>query len=138
MKESVAILVIDDQADQVENRVKLLPKNLRERFVVCDPEEVTFSQIEEADLVLVDYRLDKWEPNARETIISRKVPNGIALVASLQQQAMKCSRPTAFAIHSEHLGELTAPFKPEPRVHLLARAYNLEWAFVKSSQGAPT
>jgi hypothetical protein len=138
MDEKATILVVDDQADHVENRIKLLPKKLREGVVVCDPEEVKFSMIDEADLVLVEYRLENWETNTDETVISRKVLNGIALAAILQQHAMASSRPTAFAIYSEHLEELTAPFKPEPRVHLLARTYNLEWAFLKSPNGAPT
>ena len=111
MEDKGTILIIDDQSDHLENRVKLLPKKLREGVAVCDPEEVTLAQIDEADLVLVDYRLDKWEMNADETMISRKVPNGIALAATLQQHAKEFSRPTAFAIYSEHLGGTHTPIQ---------------------------
>src|SRR5262249_10352439 len=102
---------------------------------VCDPDTVSVDLLDEADLVLVDYKLDKWVVNRNPLSLCHWAPNGIALTAVLQQHAMSCDRPTAFAIHSAHLRELTEPFPPEPRVHLLARAYNLDWAFVKSPAG---
>jgi hypothetical protein len=137
MSEAVTILVIDDEADDLRNRVAPIEENLRAGVTVCDPDEVTRNRLDRADLVLVDYKLDKWNVNRDEMSLCQWVPNGIALAGVLQQHANKCERPTAFAIHSAHLGELTRPFKPEPRVHLLARTYNLDWAFVKSSASTP-
>jgi hypothetical protein len=138
MNEKLSILVIDDRPAQLQDRIKLLPNQLRHGVVVCDPEGVTSSMLDEAKLVLVDYKFDNWVGIANERVLSRRIPNGLALTAILQQHAMQCPRPTAFAIYSEYLGELTAPFKPGPRVHLLVHTCNLEWAFVTSSQGAPT
>jgi hypothetical protein len=83
--------------------------------------------------VLVDLNLSKWEENAQCKYLSRTVPNGIALAAILQQHAVECEHPTAFALHSAHLVDLTKPFPPLERVHLIARTYNVEWAFLKST-----
>jgi hypothetical protein len=129
------ILVIDDEAAEIKNRVKTMERRLRGGVTVCNPDEVTLEKLDVADLVLVDYKLDHWDASKGSAPLCRKIPNGIALMVLLQQHATECDRPTAFAIHSSHLRELTAPFPPEPRVHLLARTYNLEWAFVKSAVG---
>jgi hypothetical protein len=137
MAAEVTVLVVDDDAEAFERRVRVLPKAIREGVVVRHPEEVTLEDVERASLVLVDYRLEKWMVNSDERVLSRRIPNGISLLAILQQHSMKCTRPTAFAIHSEHLDELTTPFKPEPRVHMLARAFNIDWAFVKSARLSP-
>jgi hypothetical protein len=138
MAKSVSVLIIDDQPSSVLARLNLLPATSRRGVTVTSPDDVTREQIEQAALILVDYKLDEWRVNASENRLCRHVPNGIALAAILQQYARKMPRPRAFAIHSDHLNELTEPHPPEPRVHLVARTYNLEWAFVKApDEGGP-
>lgn len=57
--------------------------------------------------------------------------NGIALAAVLREQANPIERPTGFALHTGKPEELWLTLA-EPRRHLIARAYNLEWIFLKS------
>ena len=54
MAGEVTILVVDDQADPFERRVRLLPAPLRDGVVVRHPEEVTIEDVDRAKLVLVD------------------------------------------------------------------------------------
>ena len=129
------ILVVDDEAAAIANRIQAMPPMIRVGITVCSPEEMTARDLDDADLVLVDYKLDHWLENLATGVLARTVPNGIALTALLQQQMVEHGRPRAFALHSQHLFDLTAPFPPEQRVHLLARTYNVEWAFVKNSIG---
>src|SRR5437763_578665 len=135
MPRQTRILVIDDEPDGIRSRIALIDQPLQAGVRVKYPNDVRSKDIEDAQLVLVDYRLDHWQENTRAAEICRQVPNGIALAAILQQQLIKLDHPIAFAIHSDHLKELTDPFPPEPRVHMIARTYNLDWAFVKSPKG---
>jgi hypothetical protein len=138
MASSPLVLLVDDEPATQRNRLQTVKADLTAaRYEVASPEELTLEGLREAQLVLVDYRLDQWTENLPSNGPCHFVPDGIALAAVLQQHARVFDHPIAFALHSEHRRELTDPFLPEPRVHLLARTYNLEWAFVKSPTGGP-
>jgi hypothetical protein len=57
--------------------------------------------------------------------------NGIALASVLRERANRLERPTGFALYTGRPDELWLT-PAEPRRHLIARAYNLEWVFFKS------
>lgn len=119
------VLVVDDHPD--EQRGKFTSDEVR--YEVLHPEEVDRPLLNQADLVLVDYVIDDWRGRSAAREIGLRAENGIALAAILREQADK-SRATGFAIHTGHPEALwLAP--AEPRRHLIARAYNLEWVFLK-------
>ena len=134
------ILVIDDE--EIERfRIQSLTAAISDCiFKVRSPDEAKEADLRAASLVLVDYKLDNWETNAPEEDLCKHIPNGLALIGILQQRVMawKDSHAVAFAIHSAHLPELTAPFKHEPRIHLLSQTCNIDWAFEKDSKSRPT
>jgi hypothetical protein len=100
-------------------------------FEVVHPDEVDQESLNAADLVLVDYILDTWPARSRVDQISLRPENGVALTAVLREQANLVARPTGFAIHTGRPEGLWLT-PAEPRRHLIARAYNLEWVFLKS------
>src|SRR5262249_46850596 len=57
--------------------------------------------------------------------------NGIALAGTLRERANQVERPTGFALHTGQPERLWLT-PAESRRHLIARAYNLEWVFLKS------
>jgi hypothetical protein len=137
MAKEITILVVDDEADVFARRTKLLSPSLRRGVVVRHPDEVTIEDLESAKLVLVDFWLHTWAENTDEPVLAKKIPNGLALLSVLQQHLAEAKDPTAFAIHSEDLRHLSRPYGTQQRVHLLARAYNLDWAFEKSPTDTP-
>jgi len=125
------VLVLDDQAPLLSDEINNLPPDLAKCFRVRGPEEATDADLKAAHLVLVDYKLDEWKENNTSSGLCKYVPNGLALTAILQQRAISSAHPVAFAIHSAHLPELTDPLPHEPRLHLLSRICNIDWAFEK-------
>ena len=125
------ILIVDDEADH--ERSALAQWNVAAHFTVLHPQDVTPDDIREADVVLVDYRIEQWPERDNIGTISLQPQDGLALAAVLRAHARSAPSPTAFALRSAHLNELSRPLPPESRLHILARALNLEWVFSKSS-----
>ena len=132
-RDKTPILVIDDEPDGLRHQVRLEFDN-RVNWLVVHPSEVRSSQLEEADLVLVDYKLDKW-PERDEQPTSLKPETGLALAVLLREQVDRSpSRKgaTAFALHTGHLDEIQGRLPLSTAEHVRARLNNLEWAFQKS------
>jgi len=125
------ILIVDDEADQ--ERSALDQWKAAAHFTVLHPQDVTHDDIWEADVVLVDYRIEYWPQRDNIGTLSLQPQDGLALAAILRAHARSAPSPTAFALRSAHLNELFRPLPPESRLHILARALNLEWVFSKSS-----
>lgn len=130
----VKVLIVDDNPDSQRSK----RQNIEKTGVLCElkhPEEVEESDFNDTDVVLVDYVLDEWDERDRETKLSRKPLNGVALAslyrAYVDSQAQPY--PTAFAIHTAELQKLARGF-PEAKPHVLARLYDLEWIFSKGSE----
>jgi CheY-like chemotaxis protein len=124
------ILVIDDKPESVR-AVFQLGRDAGTRFEVVHPDDVDRDLLNNADLVLVDYLLEAWTARTALSQISLRPENGVALAAVLREQANLLERPTGFAIHTGRPEALWLT-PAEPRRHLIARAYNLEWVFLKS------
>ena len=72
-----SILVIDDEPDELRDLMELgLDDNLNS--IVVHPRDVEMSHLEDADLVLVDYRLAEW-PERDVQAVSLKPATGLAL-----------------------------------------------------------
>ena len=105
---------------------------------VVHPHEVELEQLEAADLVLVDYRLEYW-PARNAQPISMRPATGMALAAVLREQAdrsleeAKSYRLNAFALHTGHLGEIRGRMPSATAEHVLARLNNLEWVFARTT-----
>lgn len=124
------ILIVDDEPDEQRAVFRLGPE-AGASFEVLPPEEVDEDALNDADLVLVDYIIDKWPARAAASQIALRPENGIALAAVLREQANSPDRATGFAIHTGQPDKLWLT-PAQPRRHLIARAYNLEWVFLKS------
>ena len=125
------MLVIDDEPDKQRGfELELRP------YVAVDvvhPEEVGRSHLADADLVLIDFRLKEWQARDAQSSLALQPATGLALAAVLRSHIRdrQDHPPTAFALRSSYLADLSEPFPPEAREHLIARVNNLEWAFPK-------
>jgi hypothetical protein len=126
------VLIVDDRPDEQRSAAfNNLPAGSA-RFIVSHPTDVDSEALNDADLVLVDYVIDHWPERESVSQISLKPANGVALAALLREHSPGSARPTGFAIHTAQPDALWLS-PAEPRRHLIARAYNLEWVFLKSN-----
>ena len=129
-----SILLIDDKPDDLRNKIAL---DLDDRAItnVVHPEDIEISDLEDADLVLVDYLLDSWSERDAQSI-SLRPATGMALAVVLREQVdrFQKDRLTAFALHTGHLDDIQGRLPPETAQHVLARLNNLEWVFPKKGR----
>lgn len=132
--EKPSILVIDDEPDELRNKFNL---RLGEHAAppVIHPQDVEESDLENVDLVLVDYRLKYWSGRDNLSTISLQPANGMALAVVLREQVDQNEKDklTAFALHTAHLREIKGRFSSATAQHVLARLNNLEWIFPKTN-----
>ena len=117
-----SILVIDDAALGLSDQTT----------TVVHPQDVEISQLEKADLVLVDYQLDHW-PERDEQPVSFRPTTGMALANLLREQVDRSEngRLTAFALLTGLISDIQGRLPSETAQHVLARMNNLEWVFTK-------
>ncbi len=129
------VLVVDDNPD--EQRAAF-PRGLDApaRFEVAHPSDVDESLLRDADLVLVDLRIDYWPARDNLAQVGLKPANGLALAAVLREHTNRPGRATGFALRSGHLVDLSVT-PPGPPPQALARAHNLEWVFSKMPGVSP-
>lgn len=129
------VLVIDDKPHMLRN-VAATQESARADFEVVHPSEVERQHLEQADLVLVDYRLEEWDQRDTLKYIACQPENGLALAAVLREQADRFSqgRPISFALHTAHLREAQGrlALAEASARHVVARFNNLEWVFPKT------
>jgi len=131
--DTTPILVIDDEPDGLRDQLRLEFDD-RVKWLVVHPREVEVSQLEEADLVLVDYKLDRWSERDDQPT-SLKPATGLALAVLLREQVDRSPKKkgaTAFALHTGHINEIQGRLPSAIAEHVRARLNNLEWAFQKS------
>jgi hypothetical protein len=101
------------------------------------PKDVDLFDLAWADLVLIDYSIRNWDERDELEQVALKPRNGLALAGVLREHAdaIDDGRPsyTAFAIHSAHIGDISARLHTTNRTpYVVARLNNLEWAFDKA------
>jgi hypothetical protein len=135
-KRHPSVLIVDDQEESSALVLALEASGIDGKL--RQPEDVVIRDIEDADLVLVDYQLDTWPQRDADGIsISRQPKDGLALASVLRRHVHGREKvsPTAFAILTGKIDQLASPLPPEHREHVLARINNLEWVFQKAKAG---
>lgn len=103
------------------------------------PADVDVADLEWANLVLMDFVISNWSDRDEMEQISLCPRNGLALAAVLREHADAANdgghNYTAFAIHSAHIGEISARLHTSNKTpYVVARLNNLEWAFDKTDE----
>jgi hypothetical protein len=127
------ILIVDDEPDLQRPLLLLLRESAEARSV--HPDEITEDQLVVSDLVLVDFVLQNWPARENTSSIGLKPLDGRALAAVLRGhiERRRTAPPSAFALYTAHLRDLSGGFPPAFQEHIIARGNNLEWAFSKVS-----
>jgi hypothetical protein len=126
------ILFVDDEPDLLLPLAGLISDGAQS--VVKHPDDVADVDLEDADLIIVDYLLDDWLTglSTRATFVPG---NGIGLAAAYRSRLpTENRRPTGFAIHTGLVADLGRELPKDIREHAIARALNLEWVFPKAPQ----
>lgn len=139
---AATVLIVDDEphkrAEEVAEEVAA------DGAAVADaihPKELSPANIEEADLILVDVRLEKWtakrdadeakKPVTEQRIATRPL-NGVALAAVIRSQLPDGdNRIRGVALLSANLTDLVKDFTRAATEHAAARFNSVEWAFDK-------
>lgn len=127
------ILIVDDE----ETSQHVLGLDSLAATRARHPREVDLADLEWADLVLMDFIISNWYERDELEQLSLKPQNGLALAAVLREHAdletIERHSYTAFAIHSGHIGEISARLHTTNRTpYVVARLNNLEWVFDKA------
>lgn len=130
--EKPSILVVDDEPDNLRDQIALR-LNDQATTIVTHPHDIEIADLERADLVLVDYQLDRWSERAAQPVSFRPA-TGMALAVVLREQVDRAAKDklTAFALHTGHLDDIRGRLPSETAEHVLARLNNLEWVFTKA------
>jgi len=104
------------------------------------PRDVDVADLEWADLVLMDFVISNWPERDDLDQVSLQPRNGLALATVLREHADAANSGghsyTGFAIHSAHIGDISARLHTTNRTpYVVARLNNLEWAFDKADTG---
>jgi hypothetical protein len=129
------ILIIDDREEDGE-ALKLLIGPAAE-VVVKTPDSFRKKDLEQADLVLVDYELNEWKG---ATASLSAPPNGLALSVVVREQIGKLRRGnvTAVALYTGQVKKISGTLPAGLRRFAVARLNNLEWIFEKGNAEAAT
>ena len=128
------ILVVDDDIQDARDLRKRIDK-ADANVAIETPETVRKDQLDEAHLVLVDYKLSQWK-GARAGVTSP--PNGLALSAVLREQISQVHNATGVALYSGEVSQISGRLPVEVRGYAVARLNNLEWVFQKGDPHAHT
>lgn len=99
------ILFVDDVPEEVAGVAQSCEIGANVR--VSHPQDVSNSFLNEADLVLVDFKLEQWAERDNALAVSMKL--------------------------SAHVADLSGSLPPEHREHAIASTTNVEWVFLKST-----
>ena len=136
------VLFVDDNdlADPARLRRLFEPAGIASRL--RHPEATIRSDLEWADLVIVDYFLSSWNERDETDSVARSPFDGLAVAATMRSAllpglndrhpGMVPDRTVAFALWSSNLKEATFELPTVVLPHVFARENNLEWAFRRS------
>ncbi len=137
-----AVIIVDDDPGGGANTIagNLGRRGLRAE--VIPPERLTLAHLIEADLILVDYALERWveprdeaivERSPNEQLIAGRPSNGLALAAVIRSLLPEDDRLRGIALLSAQLHELIQDFSQSVTEHAAARINGIEWAFDKNA-----
>ena len=135
----VSVVIVDDDPNP---DAEIVAANLRRSGAQAEaitPDELSRAHLDQADLILVDYRLDKWtgprddsevdRPPTKQMVATRPC-DGLALAAVIRSQ-LPADHIRGIALLSANLTELVRDFSPSVTEHAAARINGLDWAFDK-------
>lgn len=127
------VIVIDDEPDK-QIALKLALQNQAD-VTILYPNDIFEGDLLNPDLVLIDYSLEEWKEKEGIELISTRPTDGLALAAVIRSflNSTEKESPTAFALHSGKLTDLSDELPPSNREHAIARVNNLEWVFQKAT-----
>ena len=131
--EKPSILVIDDdEPEELDTKIAAGLDNRATSYVI-HPQDVKLSDLNNADLVLVDYRLENWPERDVLSTISLQPANGMSLAVVLREQVDQNEKGklTAFALHTGHIEDIQGRLPLATAQHVRAQLNNLEWVFRK-------
>ena len=134
MENVPSILIVDDEPERLAHEI-VLRLNDNANHKVVHPNRIEMRDLRSVDLVLVDYRLEKWKERDAQSSISLRPSTGLALAVVLREQLDRLNKTslTAFALHSGHISDIEGRLPRATVQHVLARLNNLEWVFPKAS-----
>ena len=129
------ICLVDDELEEVSPLRALVEETGTVTCTAVEPGDVTKSLLEEADLLVVDFRLGRWDARDAQSQIGLQPPNGIALINVLREQVRteQDRPPTAFSLITGDDNTFTDLLGAR-RPHVIARLSNLEWFYKKGER----
>jgi hypothetical protein len=127
-------LLVDDEPETVRELAALVTR----AGTLCQalaPNDVTNSNLENADLVVVDYSLGVWLQHLPATPIAIRPPDGAALSGVFRQYSETKAPPTGYALITGQ-ANLLSPLPAERRPHVISRLSNVEWFFEKKAHAS--
>src|SRR5713101_6175180 len=99
MARGQAILVVDDQPDSLET-LRLVISRTRVR--VRGPWDISDSDLQDADLIVVDLNLTEWDERRGTGVLGTWSEDGLALIVVLRAHTERLdkTRPTSFTLQS--------------------------------------
>lgn len=138
--ECARVLIVDDdpagRAGALAGTLNLLGVST----AAISPESVTQGHLDDARLILVDQRLERWtEPRDKalsgiphgDWPVSTRPQTGVALAAVLRSQ-IRDGQACGVALLSANLEDLVQRYSASVTEHAAARLHDLEWAFSKN------
>lgn len=133
------VLFVDDDEHMSQKHLGAVLGPLKVEVRLRTPEETIESDLDWADLVVVDYFLTHWPERDDTSSVARAPQNGLGAAASMRSTLLPplserradapIPRPVAFALWSGNLSEASFELPEVVLPHVFARENNLEWAF---------
>ncbi len=127
-EEKIRVLHIDDD---VGARV-ISPSDQRFDATILPPEEVDIKHVESADIILVDWKIERWgalQETYDKLPVSCRPMDGLAVAACVRRYVKDSCIPVCLL--TSQLDELAGPIPAFQRQAEVARNHDLDWVFLK-------
>ena len=131
------VLHVDDEPDLLKPWKDEVTSQGSIEIEVCHPQDITEASLRKASLLLVDFKIDHWTERANAPALALRPPNGLAVLATLQEKAHELDpkKARAYALYTAVIQDVARELVHQP--HIVARAHNLEWIFEKNGAENP-
>jgi hypothetical protein len=131
------VLHVDDEPDDLKPWKDEVQSQGKIDIEVYHPQDITEASLKKASLVLVDFKIEKWTERENAPALALRPPNGLAVLATLQEKALELDpkRARAYSLYTAVIQDVARELVQQP--HIVARAHNLEWIFEKNGAANP-
>ncbi|WP_141327304.1 hypothetical protein [Myxococcus sp. AB025B] len=131
------VLHVDDEPDLLKPWKDEVTSQGDIEIEVCHPQDITEASLTKASLLLVDFKIEHWTERANAPALALRPPNGLAVLATLQEKAHELDpkKACAYALYTAVIQDVARELVHQP--HIVARAHNLEWIFEKNGAENP-